>query len=239
VVVLGGGSAIGVAVARALVTRGAQTLVLAGRNRASMLAEAAGIEARIELVDFDARATDSHVTSIEEAFTLAGPVQAVIVAFGVLGDTDAFELSPTLAGGAATVNFAGGVSASLAAAKALARQPEGGTVIVLSSMAIVRPRRVNYIYGAAKAGLDYFARGLADSYRGRVRVLVVRPGFVRTKMTAGLRPRPLQTTAERVAVDVLRSLERGGDICWSPWTMRLASIPARLAPSWLMRRIAG
>ncbi|MEX2032378.1 MAG: SDR family NAD(P)-dependent oxidoreductase [Dehalococcoidia bacterium] len=240
VIVLGGGSEIGTAIAAALVRRGARTVVLAGRNHEAMraAATAAGIDAAlVETTTFEARATETHATAVEEAFRLAGgPVQAVVVAFAVLGDTDAFEVSPTLAGGAATVNFAGAVSASLAAARALARQESPGTIVVLSSAAMLRPRRSNYVYGAAKAGLDFFARGLADSYGGRVRVLVVRPGLVRTKMTADLPRRPLETTAARVARDVLNSMDRGRRVCWSPGILRLAAVPIRLAPEWLVRR---
>src|SRR5690606_3821809 len=142
------GSEIGLAIARTLAGDGAHTVVLAGRDLEAMRRSAdLPPEVRVETVAFDGRAYDTHATSVDEAFRLAGPagVQAVVLAFAVLGDTDAFEASPTLAGGAATVNFAGGVSASLAAARALARQAEGGarpgTLVVLSSTAAWRPRR--------------------------------------------------------------------------------------------------
>ncbi len=241
VVVLGGGSEIGLAIADALVSEGARTVVLAGRDPAAMRRGATALEgrARIETVVFEGRAYDTHVSSVEEAFTTAGgPVQTVILAFAVLGDTDAFEASPTLAGGAATVNFAGAVSASLASARALARQSRPGTLIVLSSTAVVRPRRANYIYAAAKAGLDFFARGLADSYRDRgVGVLIVRPGFVRTRMTDGLAARPQETTAEAVARDVVHALRSGAEVCWSPRQVRYLRIPLRFAPAWLVRRV--
>lgn len=247
VIVLGGGSEIGLAIARELVRGGARTVVLAGRDAEAMHRDAADLEvhARVETVSFDGRAYDSHVTSIEEAFTLAGETQAVILAFAVLGDTDAFEASPTLAGGAASVNFAGGVSASLAAARALARQQQVGqgrpsTLMVLSSTAALRPRQANYVYGATKAGLDFFARGLADSYRERgVRVLIVRPGFVRTRMTHDLPRRPQETTAEAVARDVVRAMRQGASVCWSPGTLRYLRLPIQLAPGWLIRRILG
>jgi decaprenylphospho-beta-D-erythro-pentofuranosid-2-ulose 2-reductase len=171
----------------------------------------AGIGVRIETLDFDARDTQSHVLTVEEAFTLAGEAQAVVLAFGVLGDTASYEANPALAGGAAITNFAGGVTASLASVRALARQERPGTLIVLSSASMLRPRPANYIYGATKAGLDFFARGLADSAGRRgVRVMVVRPGFVHTKMTRELRSRFLATTPERVALDVLHGLERDG-----------------------------
>lgn len=240
VIVLGGGSDIGIAIAAELVARGAETVVLAGRNREQMREQAleAGIGVRIETVPFDARFPDAHVGAIEEAFTLAGETQAVVVAFGILGDTMSYEANPALAGGAAITNFAGAVSASLSAARALARQTRPGAIIVLSSIAAVRPRPSNYVYGATKAGVDFFARGLATSVKHRgVRVLVVRPGFVESKMTRGMRGRLLGTTPPRVAHDVAEALEGRSTVCWSPGILRWLSIPLRLVPGFVIGRM--
>lgn len=246
VVILGGGSDIGIAIAAELVARGAEAVVLAGRNLDQMREQAleAGIGVRIETLPFDARHPEGHVGVIEEAFTLAVEVQAVVVAFGVLGDTESYEANPALAGGAAVTNFAGAVSASLAATRALARQqPDphtktSGALIVLSSVAAVRPRPSNYVYGATKAGLDFFARGLAASVRERgVRVLVVRPGFVESKMTRGTRSRLLGTTPDRVAHDVVEHLEGKTTVCWSPGVLRWVSILLRVAPGFVVKRL--
>ena len=240
VIILGGGSDIGLAIAREFVARGAEAVVLAGRDQVQMRHQAldGGIGVRIETVDFDARRTDTHVLAIEEAFSRAGEAQAVVLAFGVLGDTRSYEANPALAGGAAITNFAGGVTASLAAVRALARQSRPGTLVVLSSAATIRPRPSNYIYGATKAGLDFFARGLADSARGRgVRVLIVRPGFVDTKLTRGMRSRLLRTTADRVAFNVVDDVEAGRDITWSPRILRWLSLPIRLLPPAIIRRV--
>lgn len=246
VVILGGGSDIGIAIAAELVARGAETVVLAGRDLEQMREQAleAGIGVRIETLPFDARHPESHVGVIEEAFTLAGDVQAVVVAFGVLGDTESYEANPALGGGAAVTNFAGAVSASLAATRALGRQsqdPHSGTrgaLIVLSSIAAMRPRPSNYVYGTTKAGLDFFARGLAASVRGRgVRVLVVRPGFVESKMTRGMRSRLLGTTPDRVAHDVAEGLDGKATVCWSPGVLRWVSILLRIAPGFVVKRL--
>ena len=89
---------------------------------------------------------------------------------------------------------------SLLAVAARMRAQASGTIVVLSSVAAVRPRKANFVYGAAKAGLDAFARGLADSLHGSgVRVLLVRPGFVIGRMTEGMPPAPLSTTPQRLA----------------------------------------
>lgn len=244
VIVLGGGSDIGLAIAREFVVRGAEAVVLAGRNRDQMhrLALEAGIGVRVETVDFDARATDTHVMAIEEAFALAGDVQAVVVAFGVLGDTQSFEASPALAAGAVVTNFAGGVSASLAAARALGRQARPGSLVILSSLAMIRPRRSNYIYGATKAGLDFFARGLADSVRDRgVHVMVVRLGFVRTKMTEGIRRPFAGATTDEVARDIVDDLRHRRELSWAPHGVRqptrVIAWALRIVPAPLARRI--
>ena len=91
-------------------------------------------------------------------------------------------------------NFTGHVTALLAFGEAMRRRGSG-TIVVLSSVAAVRPRKFNSVYGATKAGLDAFARGYADSLHGTgVRVLLVRPGFVVGRMTEGMKAAPLATT---------------------------------------------
>lgn len=241
VLVLGGGSEIGLAIAGALVDRGARRLWLAGRHPEAIREAAAPLLARmpglqLETPRFDAREPTSHAALIEAAFA-AGEIDVVVIAFGVLGDQRAYEADPALAADDATTNFVGAVSTGLAAASALAAQGHG-TLVVLSSVASVRPRRSMVVYGATKAGLDFFARGLHQALHGTgARVLVVRPGYVRTKMVAGLRSTPLATTPERVADDVLRALDRGQRIVWSPWFMRWAALGLRLAPDALVRAI--
>ena len=96
----------------------------------------------------------------------------------------------------ARINYVGAVSAGLAVARVLQAQGHG-TLVVLSSVAGERVRRANFIYGSSKAGLDGFAQGLGDALAGSgARVLIVRPGFVRTKMTEGRPAAPLSTTAD-------------------------------------------
>lgn len=245
VIVLGGGSDLGIAIAAEFVARGAEAVVLAGRNPEVMREQAleAGIGVRIETVVFDARQTESHVGAVEEAFTLAGDVQAVVLAFGVPGDNQSYEANPALAAGAAVANFAGAVSASLAAVRALARQRQAGTLIVLSSIAAVRPQPSNYVYGATKAGLDFFARGLAASVKRRgVRILVVRPGIVEGTLTqepqtsGGIRGRLFRTSPCRVARDVSEAVQRRQTVVWSPGILRWMNLPLRFAPNVVVQR---
>ena len=114
-----------------------------------------------------------------------------------------------------------------------------GTLIVLSSVAAERPRRSNFVYGASKAGLDAFAQGLGDALAGTgVDVMVVRPGFVRTKMTAGLKPAPLSTTPDAVAGAIVDGLRRGAHTVWVPPALRSVMSIVRHLPRPLFRRLS-
>jgi decaprenylphospho-beta-D-erythro-pentofuranosid-2-ulose 2-reductase len=125
----------------------------------------------------------------------------------------------------------------LAVARLLRAQGHG-TLVVLSSVAGERVRRANFIYGSSKAGTDAFALGLGDALRGSgARVLTVRPGFVRTKMTEGLPAAPLSTTADAVAEATVRALASGRELIWVPAQLRLVFVVFRHLPRVLWRRL--
>lgn len=241
--VLGAGSEIATAVLHRLAAGGRlQRVVLAARRpeAAADLAASlgwAGVGA-VEVVEFDARRPDRHADLVDRAFA-GGEVDLVLVAAGVLAPTQVFEHDPALAAEHATVNFGGLMSATVAAADNLRRQG-AGTVVVLSSVAAERARGDAYVYGATKAGLDAFAQGLGDALQGSgVRVVVVRPGFVRTAMTDGLDPPPIGvTTPARVAHDVTIALASGAEVVWSPGYLRPLFAVLRHLPRGLWRRVS-
>jgi len=110
--------------------------------------------------------------------------------------------------------------------------------VILSSVAAVRPRKANFVYGAAKAGLDAFGRGLADSLHGTgVRVLLVRPGFVTGRMTAGLAPAPLASTPQDVGAAVAASLTKRASLIWVPASLRPVAVVMHLIPRRYWRRL--
>lgn len=236
VLVLGGTSEIGLATARALVARRARTVVLAARDPsrcADAEAELRSLGAeRVESVAFDAVDTGSHESVLANAFTRFGDIDVVLVAFGVLGDAsdpDEVELL--------SVNTVGAVSAMAAAAEQMKRQGHG-TIVLLSSVAGERVRSSNYAYGASKAGADGFAQGLGDSLAGTgVHVMVVRPGFVKTKMTEGLDPVPFSTTADAVAEQIVNGLARGADVVWAPPLLRFVMSALRHVPRPIFRKL--
>src|SRR3954452_9196889 len=135
------------------------------------------------------------------------------------------------------VNFVGAASVMTAVAERMKQQGHG-TIVLLSSVAGERVRKSNYVYGSSKAGVDGFAQGLGDSLAGTgVNVIIVRPGFVKTKMTADLDPAPLSTTPEAVAESIVRALARGSGTVWVPGTFRAVMSVLRHVPRPLFRRL--
>jgi decaprenylphospho-beta-D-erythro-pentofuranosid-2-ulose 2-reductase len=241
VLVLGGGSDIGLATARALVGDRARTVVLAARDPAKLDGatrelRAAGAE-NVDAIAFDADDPGSHERVIGEAFERHGDIDVVLVAFGVLGDQDELKRDPAAAVAHVETNFTGAVSALLVAAQRLKAQGHGA-LVVLSSVAGERARRSNFVYGASKAGLDAFAQGLGDELAEEgVQVMVVRPGMVRTKMTEGLEEVPFTTTPERVAGEIVKGLRRGAHTVWAPPILRFVFAGLRHLPRPVFRRL--
>ena len=242
VLVLGGGSEIAQAIVGRFVDERCRTLVLAGRTPADLepVAERyrdAGAD-RTATAAFDALDPSSHPAAIDAVFDAHGDIDMVVLAFGVLGDQAEFDTAPAEAAQAVATNFAGAVSASLAVAERFRRQGHG-TLLVLSSVAGVRARADNYVYGSTKAGLDAFAQGLGDALVGTgARVVVVRPGFVHTKMTEGMDPAPFATTPEKVADAVVDGLAKGREVIYAPAVLAGVAAAFRLLPRNVWRRVS-
>lgn len=240
VLVLGGTSDIAAATVDLLVADRCRRVVLAGRPSGRLDETADRFRSdgvTVEVAAFDAVATESHEKVLGEIFD-AGDIDLVILAFGVLGDQETFERDPSAAVDAVTVNYTGAVSAGLVVADRLRRQGHG-TLAVLSSVAGVRTRKDNFVYGSTKAGLDGFAQGLGDALVGSgARVMVVRPGFVATRMTEGMEPAPFATTPEAVAGDLVAGLRKGRSTVWSPAILQAVFGTLRFAPGPLWRRLA-
>ncbi|MET9709580.1 SDR family NAD(P)-dependent oxidoreductase [Nocardiopsis alba] len=238
VLLLGGRSEIGLAVVERLLLEGAREVVLAARGGVTDPPETLTVTgANVHSLDFDAEAVDTHAATVAAAVDLVGDLDVVVDAFGVLGEQSVYEADPVEAARAATVNYTGHVSSGLAVAARL-REQGHGTLMVLSSVAGVRVRRANFVYGSAKAGLDGFAQGLADSlYGSGARVLVVRPGYVATRMSAHVEPAPFPATPGQVADVAVRGLRRGADTVWAPPVLRPLFTALSLLPRPLWRRL--
>ena len=218
IVLLGGTSDIGRAIVAELLSPATRTVVLAGRRPDELTpGDLARPGVTVETVAFEA--TDSASARRSWSADLVerhGDLDVVIVAFGQLGEQAELDDDPAAAAELVTVNFTGAVSVSLAVAAQFRRQGHG-RLVVLSSVAGERVRKANYVYGATKAGLDGFAQGLGDALDGTgASVLVVRPGFVHSKMTQGRPAAPFATTPDAVAAATVKGLRAGRRTVWVP-----------------------
>jgi decaprenylphospho-beta-D-erythro-pentofuranosid-2-ulose 2-reductase len=240
--VLGGNSEIALACVQRLHLDGLDRVVLAVRDPArderALRDALPGVQ--VSVVRWDATDAGAHRALVQDAARELGDLDVVLCAVGVLGHHAGLAMSPEAVDEMARTNFAGPAAALAAAAEHLCAQRHG-TIVVLSSVAGVRPRRSNYVYGSSKAGLDAFAHGLADATRpANVVVLVVRPGFVRSKMTTGLPPAPFATDPTEVAVAVAAAVARGRSMTvWVPPILGPLFSIFRVLPASMWRRIAG
>ncbi len=243
IVVLGGSSDIARALTKKLCLDNTHTVILAGRNQ--VLLDAAALEAqeygaaKTDTVVFDAEDPLNAASTVSEAFEKAGdPIDLVVMAVGMVGhqledENDAMESARMM-----TVNVTWPVTALAEVRRRLVAQGSG-RILVLTSAASVRVRRVSYLYSGAKAGLDRLCVGMAESLVGTgVQLQVVRPGAVRTRMSLGLAPTPFTTGANEVADNVLRGLASDEVVIWSPPILRYVFVLVRLLPPALWRRLA-
>lgn len=241
VLLLGGRSEIGLAVARRLVDGGAATVVLAARGADRLDEQEAALRAAgahaVHRLEFDADDLASHRSVLEKAVGLVGRLDVVVLAFGVLGDQARAERDAEHALAVVHTDYTAhvGVLTELAG---LLRGQGSGRIVVFSSVAGVRVRRANYVYGSAKAGLDGFVSGLADALHGSgVRLLLVRPGFVVGRMTEGMSPAPFSSTPDQVAGATVRALRAGRGEVWVPWVLRPLFAALRTLPRAVWRRM--
>lgn len=240
VLVLGGASEIGVAIARRLIGPGTAFVGLACRRpeAADMaVASLARPGVVVEAIEFDAVRVETHDALLDRVIAEHGDLDVVILAFGQLGDQSVFDDDPIAAAGVVNVNYTAAVAVSLAVARRMRAQGHG-TLVVLSSVAGERVRKANFVYGSSKAGLDSFAQGLGDALEGSgANVLIVRPGFVHSAMTAGMAPAPFATTPDVVADVVMRGLRQGRRIVWAPGILRWVFMVLRHVPHPIWRRL--
>ncbi len=241
IVLLGGTSDIGRATVRRLVRPSTTTVVLAARSPADasdFVAELTSLGvATVDCVEFDACSHSTHAAFIEGLASRHGDLDVVLLAFGVLGNPDDFVADPASAAPVLDVNYVGGVTMGLAVANRLRAQGHG-RMVIFSSVAGERVRKANYVYGSTKAGLDGFAQGLGDSLVGSgASLLVVRPGFVHSKMTTGMKPSAFASSADDVAAAAERGLRSGAHTVWSPPAIRYVFSILRHIPRPIWRRL--
>jgi decaprenylphospho-beta-D-erythro-pentofuranosid-2-ulose 2-reductase len=239
ILLLGGTSEIGLAAVEAFAGDRPLRVILAARPSARLDEAKTRLEGRgcaVETLDFDALALDTHPEVVEKAFA-AGDIDVTIVAFGLLGDNEQAWTDVRTAVELAQVNYTAAVSVGVAVGDKLKAQGHG-SLVALSSVAGERARRSNFVYGSTKAGLDAFYTGLTEALRPfGVTVSIVRPGFVHTKMTEGLKAAPLSTTPEAVAEVIVDAVRGKKELVWAPAPLRFVMSALRHVPRPIFRKL--
>lgn len=239
--IVGGTRGMGRALARLLAARG-DAVVLLGRDAHELATSARDLTARgaqgaVATGRLDLAEPAGFAAALDAAAAAVGGLDTLVVTAGDFAAQDDLERDPERLRHLLEVNFtATATLCQLAAERFGARG--GGTICAFSSVAGDRARRSNYLYGASKAGLSAFLEGLGLAYRDRhVRVVCVRPGFVKTAMTAGLPVPPFAGEPDAVAQIVLRGLDRGTPVVYAPPVWRFVMLAIRLLPRAVMRRV--
>ncbi|MBF6214286.1 decaprenylphospho-beta-D-erythro-pentofuranosid-2-ulose 2-reductase [Nocardia puris] len=247
ILLLGGTSEIGLAIVAEYLKKGPARVILATlpgdplRDKAVAETEAAGAST-VEVLDFDALDTDSHPKVIDAAWA-GGDVDVAIVAFGVLGDAEQLWQDQRKAVQVVGINYTAAVSVGVLVGEKMKAQGYG-RIIAMSSVAGERVRRSNFVYGSTKAGLDGFYLGLGEALRPHgPRVLVIRPGQVRTTTTlehwkaTGAKEAPFTVDKEDVAALAVSASEKGKELIWAPGQVRYLMSALRHVPRPIFRKL--
>ncbi|MGF6881629.1 decaprenylphospho-beta-D-erythro-pentofuranosid-2-ulose 2-reductase [Nocardia sp. GAS34] len=241
ILLLGGTSEIGLAICAEYLKKGPARILLAAlpndplRADAVAQMEAAGAST-VELIDFDALDTDGHQKVIDAAWA-GGDVDVAIVAFALDGDPEELWQNQRKAVRVAQVNYTASVSVGVLLGEKMKAQGFG-RIIVMSSVAGERVRRSNFVYGSTKAGMDGFYLGLGEALRPHgPRVLVIRPGMVRTRFSAHVKEAPLTVNKEDIAVLAVTSAQQGKELVWAPGPFRFVMMILRHIPRPIFRRL--
>lgn len=240
VVFLGATKGMGRALARRMAQRG-DRLFLLGRTVEELERAASDLVIRgatgSGVARCDLEDPSSFGPALDAAWASFGHVDAVVVTAGLFATQDALEEDAALTARLLTVDFTNTVLFCEEARHRLLDQG-GGKLCVFSSVAGERGRKPVILYGASKAGLSRYLEGLDHKFRARgLEVITVKPGFVKTSMTAELQPPPFAGEADPVAVRVLRAIDSGRPVVYAPiaWGPIMAVI--RKLPRFVMRRV--
>jgi decaprenylphospho-beta-D-erythro-pentofuranosid-2-ulose 2-reductase len=241
ILLLGGTSEIGLAICERYLQNAHARIVLAcmpedpGRDDAVAQMRAAGARS-VEVIDFDALEADNHPKVIDECFA-NGDVDVAIVAFGLLGDAEELWQNQRKAVQIAEINYTAAVSVGVLLGEKM-RAQGFGQIIAMSTVAGERVRRSNFVYGSTKAGLDGFYLGLSEALREYgVHVLVIRPGQVRTRMSAHVKEAPLTVDKEYVANLAVTASAKGKELVWAPGAFRYVMMVLRHIPRSIFRKL--
>ncbi len=241
VVILGALSAIAMAAGRIYAKEGA-ALTLVARNPERLAALAADLKARgavqveVAAMDLEAEAPNA-ATHLADWSNRMGGLDHVHLVYGYLGTQEKASADTAELARITTSNYTSAIHWSEATANILRKQKHG-TLVAVSSVAGDRGRQSNYAYGAAKGGIALFVQGIAHSLAGTgARAVAVKPGFVDTPMTDGIKKGgPLWASAEQVGRVIRRAADKGGPIQYAPGKWRLIMMIVRSVPSFIFHK---
>ena len=242
VVFLGATKGIGRALARLLAARG-DTLFLLGRDAADLERSARDLEARgakgpVGTAACDLADPSRFDAALDKADAALGGFDAVVLTAGLFATQEKLEADAALTASLLNANFTATILFCEAARKRLLARG-GGTLCVFSSVAGERGRKPVILYGATKAGLSAYLEGLDHKFRASgLRTVCVKPGFVKTSMTEGLKPPPFAGEPEPVAQRVLAAIDRGTPVVYAPPMWALVMMVIRNLPRFVMRKVA-
>lgn len=241
-VILGGTAGMGCSLAQQLAARG-DLVFLLGRDTAALERGTADLKARHPKQECagsavcDLEKPEGFAAALEAADRALGGFDTVIVTAGLFATQEKLEQDPELLRRLVTVNYANTVVFCEHARRMLLARG-GGRLAVFSSVAGDRGRKPVVLYGSSKAGLSSYLEGLDHKYHAAgLRVLCVKPGFVKTGMTAGLKPPPFAGEPDQVAKDVIGALESGRPVLYTPGMWALVMLIIRWLPRFVMRKI--
>lgn len=241
VVVFGATKGIGRAVARQMGERG-DRLFLLGRSRTDLERSAADLDIRggasrvAGVADCDLGRPETFLPALQAAQAALGHIDTVVVTAAEFATQAALEQDLAKTERLLTANFTNTLLFCETARPFLLAK--GGTLCVVSSVAGDRGRKPVALYGAAKAGLSRYLEALDHTYRLKgLRVVCVKPGFVKTGMTAGLPAPPFAGDSAQVARDIVRAIDRGTPVVYTPAMWALVMLVIRWLPRFVMRRL--
>ena len=242
VVVLGGTTGMGRSIARLLAERGDDVFLL-GRETDDLPQSAADLKQRraggadVGTAFCDLEKPEGFAKALDAAEAHLGGLDAVIVTAAMFATQDALEADVELARKLLTVNFANTVTFCEHARKRLLAR-KGGHLVVFSSVAGDRGRKPQAIYGGSKSGLSTYLEALDHKWSSAgLAVTTVKPGFVKTAMTAGLKPPPFAGEPDQVARDVVKAMDAKKPVLYTPAMWALVMLVIRFLPRFVMRRI--
>ncbi|MBX3263865.1 MAG: SDR family NAD(P)-dependent oxidoreductase [Labilithrix sp.] len=232
----------GRAIARRLAERG-ESVFLLGLDEADLERSAADLKERhrdkasVGYAVCDLERPEGFAAALDAADAALGELDTVVVTAAMFASQEALEADVELTRRLVTVNYANTVVFCEHVKKRLLARG-GGRLVVFSSVAGDRGRKPVGIYGSSKAGLSVYLEALDHKYHAAgLSVTCVKPGFVKTGMTAGLKPPPFAGEPDQVADDVVRAMDRGKPLVYTPGIWALVMLVIRSLPRFVMRKI--